>query len=506
MKIIQILLILAIITFFPSLMLASEIAYNENVLIVQYYNTTNEQFSKNISSHILTRKKINYNTEIITFNDESNLDLIINELQKNKTIKNIEKDTLLKIPNEEQMSIFFKQFNFTTTGYPKDHFYNLQWYLQYLKLNKIWNQINMPTNPVIVGVIDTGIETKHEDLLNKIHPEGYNFILNNNNIYDSHGHGTTVSGIIAAETNNYLGISGITGELDIKLLPLQVSEDGLIKTSNCIKAINYAIEKNADIVNMSFSSSYNSEILNQTIQNAINHGIIFIAGSGNNGYNNYHYPASYDNVISVGSIDQNENISYFSNYNDKIDLVAPGEMIYTTTIGNSYDYKKGTSYSTAIITGIVAILKSINPNLTQQEIYDILITTADDKGDVGKDIYYGYGVINALNAFYKIIETEQDIYKEWEAQYNVDKNKLWTITFNQNINKITVNLNSVYITDNNNNKLIQDVFVVNNKILINPPLNGYSSENSYTLYINKDIESENNKKNSNAIKMIFTIR
>lgn len=436
------------------------------------------------------------NIEILKLSNKQNLNDVIKELKQDESIELVEEDIVF----------YIDEFNDHTLTSIDDLHFNKQWALNYLNIPKVWNKIEPTNKTIIVAVIDTGIETQHEDLKNKIHPDGYNFILDNNEIYDLHGHGTNISGVIAAEANNLKGITGITGLLDIQILPLQVSQDGSIKLSDFIKAINYAIDKDVDIINASFSSSNYSEILNQVIQDAINQGIIFVAGSGNNGYNNYHYPASYDNVISVGSIGKDENVSYFSNYNDKVDIVAPGEKIYTTTINNSYVYKGGTSLSTSIVSGVIAIMKSINPSLTQQEIYDILITTANDKGEEGKDIYYGYGIINPLNAINKIYNYESEIYKNWGIKIDVEKNKIWTIKFNKNVDELYVSSENVYIKDIYGNKIIQDICVDNNKIIIYPPVEEYLFENSYKLYVTDKIKSINNDYLIENVEMMFIVK
>jgi len=457
----------------------------ENNLIIKYKNT---------KKHINNNYFNNSNIEILQLNENENIESIILELKNNPDIKSVEKDEKLYILEQDSFTI-------------NDPFYNQQWYLDCIKIPKVWQKLNtnLKTNPIVIAVIDTGIETTHEEFKNKIHPEGYNFILNNDNIYDIHGHGTNVSGVICAETNNFIGIAGIVDNLDVKILPLQAaSNNGTLFTSDVIKAIDYAIKKNVDVINMSIGVGSYSETLNETIQKAVNKGIIVIAGAGNKGINSYNYPASYDNVISVGSIDENKNISYFSNYNDKVDIVVPGENIYTTNINNSYKNKGGTSFSTAIVSGVVAILKSVESSLTSQEIYNILTTTAEDRGELGKDDYYGYGVVNTLNAINNVIVNDNEC-KIWETQYDVINNKIWTIKLNMLIDDSTVN-NNVYILDENKIKLDQVILTENDKIIIYPPSKNYINGKSYNLYIKNNIKSKNGKQLINPIRMEFIIK
>lgn len=285
-----------------------------------------------------------------------------------------------------------------------DTYYPRQYWLNNLNMEDAWGKLTPTDNIIKVAVIDSGIDTTHEDLRNRIAPGGYNFIFDNNYVYDINGHGSAVSGVIAAETNNYKGIAGVCGTLNVKVLPLQAAfYDGAMYVSDCIKAINYAVRQNVDVINMSIGGDQYSEIANRTLQNAIKNNIIVVASAGNDGTSQYHYPASYDNVISVGSVSNNNKVSSFSNHNDKIDVVAPGETILTTHKYNSYNVYTGTSFSCPIVAAVAALGKTQKQSINPNDVINAIIATSDDKGAIGKDIYYGYGLINPSSFLEKFI-------------------------------------------------------------------------------------------------------
>lgn len=265
-------------------------------------------------------------------------------------------------------------------SYPDDPYYPFQWGLYWVRSKDAWNIIfdNDSKKPVTVAVIDSGIDLNHEDLKNRISDRGYNFLLGNNDIYDLLGHGTKISGIIAATTNNGIGISGVGGNSDIRILPLQVSNyKGESYLSDVLDAVEYAIELKVDVINLSLGSNKYSQIENDTLQKAISKGIVVVAAAGNSEDSSYIYPASYDNVISVGSISSNGEISYFSNLNDKVDIFAPGEGILSTDIDDSYSYNNGTSFAAPIVSGVISVLIANKPSLTVTEISSIIQNTAD---------------------------------------------------------------------------------------------------------------------------------
>ncbi|MDD2496271.1 MAG: S8 family serine peptidase [Bacilli bacterium] len=341
--------------------------------------------------------------------------------------------------------------------------------------------------PIKIAIIDSGII--NNKYLHSYTITGYNFLENNNDYTDEHGHGTKVTSIIvdlAKETN-----------LNIELFPLKVvNKEGRSSTNNVIKAINYSIEQKVDVINISMTNKNDTIELKNAIQNAQMNNIIIVAGVGNNGENVELYPASYENVISVGSIAQNKNISWFSNYNDKISIVAPGENITTMELDGSYGLHGGTSFSTAFVTFEVALLKIKYPELNNDDIIKVIKETAIDMGELDKDNYYGYGIINYNNAINYAYEALKK-YKKWETALDIPANKPWTIVFNDLV-KSTGNIS---IIDEYYNNLSIDSQINENKVTIKP-LQNYKSNEIYSLIIENTISSKNIDLKEN-VKMKF---
>jgi len=285
--------------------------------------------------------------------------------------------------------------------------------------------------------------------------------------------------------------------LNIELFPLKVvNKEGRSSTDNVIKAINYAIEQKVDIINISMTNKNNTIELKTAIQNAQINNIIIVAGVGNNGENIELYPASYENVISVGSIAQNKNISWFSNYNDKISIVAPGENITTMELDGSYGLHGGTSFSTSFATFEVALLKAKYPELNNDDIIKIIKETAINIGEIDKDTYYGHGIINYNNAIHHAYDALKE-YKKWELMSNVLPNNSWTITFNDLV-KSTGDIN---IIDEYYNNIPINLQINENKIKIEP-LQNYKSNEIYSLVIENTISSKDINLKEN-VKMKF---
>ncbi|NEO84033.1 MAG: S8 family serine peptidase [Spirulina sp. SIO3F2] len=223
---------------------------------------------------------------------------------------------------------------------------------------------------VVIGVIDTGVDYTHPDLVNQMWTNpgeianngidddgngyvddvyGYDFAYNDADPFDGHSHGTHVAGTIAATQNNSIGISGVAPQAKIMAIKF-LSDGGSGSTFNAIKAVEYATLMGANLTNNSWGGGGYSQALYDAIAAAGEAGQLFIAAAGNDyGQNNDispHYPSNYDldNVISVAATDHNDQLAYFSNYGPTtVDLGAPGQSILSTVPGGGYGYKSGTS-------------------------------------------------------------------------------------------------------------------------------------------------------------------
>ncbi len=260
---------------------------------------------------------------------------------------------------------------------------------------------------VMVAVLDTGIDRRHTDFQGSVILPGYDVIRGKTGVNtDTNGHGTKVSGLISATANNGFGSAGVSPHAS--LLPIRVTDrDTVISSANLVSGIYFAVSAGAKIINMSLGGYSSSVAEEDAINYAISKGCILIASSGNDGAYEYGgdnmYPASYEGVISVGSVDEEGKVSAFSQHNNKVSVVAPGEqipvMVYEAGI-SEYRYEKGTSFSAAIVSGIavlaVSYLDSSVP-FGSGEFYSLIKTTGKQK----RDNYYGHGIINAAEILQK---------------------------------------------------------------------------------------------------------
>ena len=293
---------------------------------------------------------------------------------------------------------------------------------------------------VIIAVLDTGIDFDHPDLANtdeveKISSNGYDFVNNDNDPSDDHGHGTFMAGLAAAKTNNVEGIAGVSWNSQI--LPLKVvdsDETGYV--SWLVEAIIYAVVKGrgdlgndetnpVDVISMSlgFPLEPGEEedpdvlLLEEALAYAHANGVVCVASAGNEG-SSVTYPAAYEEYcLAVASTDYNDSIPYWSNFGPEVDVAAPGLKIvgpvptwFPGLIWNDftlppYGFADGTSASTAIVSGFAALIKSLKPWLEPDEIMDIIRFSADDVNAdeyPGKDEFIGYGRINMEKALVPI--------------------------------------------------------------------------------------------------------
>lgn len=281
------------------------------------------------------------------------------------------------------------------------------WHLQITKTNKAWG-LSRGSKDIIVAIIDTGIDIHHPDLsenlwknekefkgkpgvdddhngyIDDIH--GWNFTDNSNRIWDHHGHGTHVAGIIGGKGK--ICEPGVAPEVQLMVLKYYDSNSsGNKNLKNTIKAIRYAIENGAHMINFSGGGYEPSRKEESTIAEAFLKDILFVAAAGNdktNLENKPYYPASYKlpNIFSVGSTDVKDHHSYFSNRGSNITAHAPGTKIFSTLPPSRCGYLTGTSQSTPIFTGGAVLIKASKPNAQVVDIINYLKKTTDTKSDL----------------------------------------------------------------------------------------------------------------------------
>ena len=256
-----------------------------------------------------------------------------------------------------------------------------------------------------VAVLDTGV-SNIPDL--EIYG-GVSFVSSESGYYDDNGHGTSVAAIIAAKQNQ-LGTIGVAPKVELYSLKIMDS-NGHGSYSQVIEAINWCIENEINIVNMSFGGKEYSKLLHETIQNAVSKGIIFIAAAGNVGYGEETelYPALYPEVISVGAVTKDYSRAEFSSTGREIDVVSPGVGILTSDVNGNFNRFSGTSAAASFVTGALSVLWSAFPDLSSEQITSVLYQSATPLGNKHE---FGYGLINLAKALKLTDESFDKIYDD----------------------------------------------------------------------------------------------
>jgi subtilisin family serine protease len=387
-------------------------------------------------SHI-TRNEFDGNTCLLKINYSSEKDAlqIANELYETGLFEYAEPDLLLFINYETNDIYFSNQWGLNNTG-------------QYggtngidIKATQAWN-ITTGSSNVKIAILDSGVDLLHSDLTSNLLP-GYDTTGGGNNGNDTYGHGTACAGIAAAKGNNNIGIAGVA--YDCSILPIHMGSSPL--ASRVADGLNWAIQNGANVVSMSFSTTETNAV-NTALSQAVSSGCVPVAATGNDDNSTVSYPARNSNVIAVGAVSPcgqrksptscDTETSWGSNYGTALAIVAPGVLISTTDIrGNggfnpdtpihpwcggtilTSDYSNldytvwfnGTSAATPHVAGVAALILSVNPSLTVQQVRNIMESTAQK---VRPDLYtysttsghpngtwnneMGYGLVNAYAA------------------------------------------------------------------------------------------------------------
>lgn len=274
---------------------------------------------------------------------------------------------------------------------PNDPRYGNQWHLPKIQAPTSWSSTK--ADNTVIAILDTGVDSAHSDLSSKMLP-GWNAVDGSTNSSDVHGHGTAVAGTAAATTNNANGVAGVAWNAQILPVRITNSSDGWAYWSDIARGLNWAADQSADVANISYGVSNSSAVTNAAQYMRSKGGLVVVA-AGNDGVD----PGFNDNpyMISVSATDSSDNKTSWSNYGAFIDIAAPGASIQTTTRGGGYGNWNGTSFSSPVAAGVVALIQGANPTLTPDEVEQILKSSADKiAGDIHP--YYGHGRINAAVA------------------------------------------------------------------------------------------------------------
>jgi len=388
----------------------SATAYQEQEIIVKYKPTVNsqsvEEFEK--ENNLVTISSVNRpEGKIVKYqiSKDQNMEELLEDYNKKENVAWAE-------PN----------YIYYPTAIPQDQYYNnYQWNMVNMNMEAAWD-VTKGDNSVVVAVIDTGIVPNHPDLKDNL-LQGADFVggvksypiesysitdynpIDESTYQQGGSHGTHVSGIIGAVSNNITGVAGINW--NVKILPIR----GLTKTGgtswDIAEGIYYAIDQGADVINMSFGGNHSSYYQHEAVKDAVDAGITIIAATGNEGSTVY-YPAAYPETIAVGAVGRKNIKTAYSNYGPEVDVVAPGGD-YGESIISTWGYYKdsstiadyngmiGTSMATPHVSGLAALLVASGIN-NPEEIRSRLINNTIDLGDNGKDNYYGYGLVDAYAA------------------------------------------------------------------------------------------------------------
>lgn len=372
--------------------------------------------------------------------DNSKIEYVSDEIIV-KFKEDIESFRVIKVPEgkvgekikeySKRADVIYAELNYMAYALwvPNDPYYSSQWHLDNpvyggIRMEEAWG-ISQGDPSVVVAIIDTGIAYENyrnycqaPDLAQTSFVQGYDFVNNDRHPNDDNRHGTHVAGTVAQSTNNSLGVAGVA--FKTSLMPVKVlNKLGSGTYATVAKGIRYAADKGAKVINLSLGGSSSNTTLKDAIAYAYNKGVTIIAACGNDNAPSCSYPAAYDDyVIAVGATQYDETKAPYSNYGPSIDLVAPGGnnkvdqnndgyadgVLQQTFINSSqvctfaYYFFQGTSMATPHVSGVAALLIANGNATTPDEIRAALQETAEDKGAIGPDTTYGYGLVDASAA------------------------------------------------------------------------------------------------------------
>ncbi len=310
-------------------------------------------------------------------------------------------------------------------GAPNDPEYSKQWGHNADRINSAaaWD-ITTGSTSITIAIIDTGIDAGHPDLAGKI-VAGYDFVAGDSDPRDENGHGTHVAGIAAANTNNGVGVAGMSW--GARIMPVRVLDSsGSGYTADILSGINWAVAHGAKVLNLSLGGTGGTQAMQDAINAAHNAGVLVVAAMGNSRTkgNPVNYPAAYANVMAVAATGQGDVYAPYSQYGSHCDISAPGGNmsfyqdsrgiystlptydVYMTThesFHKNYDYVHGTSQASPYVAGLAALIWSVAPSLTPDQVQMTIQNMADDLGPAGWDQDYGWGRIDAARTLQALV-------------------------------------------------------------------------------------------------------
>ena len=347
--------------------------------------------------------------DVAFLSSDSELPAGVEEVRASENLYKTSDETLLRELEEAGMLVYAEpDYVVTLEDVPDDPYWTngTQWSLSMLGMEEVWAQ-ELTGSGVRVGVIDSGIYAHHEEFAGTAIVPGTNYCEaadseGRTDTSDTVGHGTFVSGIIAAGTNNGTGVAGMAP--GVELVPLKCFTENTGSMSAIVAAIYGGVnDYGCQILNMSWGLETESETLKEAIAYAAQAGVLMVAAAGNvtgggtsTGSDPLNYPAAYDTVISVGAVDREKEIASFSYQNESVFVTAPGKNLIGLNKSGASAYKtgSGTSFAAPAVTAAAALALTVRPELTQAELAEALRDTAEDLGDPGYDTVYGWGLLH----------------------------------------------------------------------------------------------------------------
>ena len=356
--------------------------------------------------------------------DPARRDAIVAALEQRAEVEIAEPDSEISLsPGEAELRAPLEEP--AQPGFPNDPLYIKQWHLRQIGMPAAWKLAD--GNGVIVAVLDTGVAyedyktfTLLPDLKGLEFVKPYDFVGNTKHANDDHGHGSHVTGTIAQMTNNGIGVAGVAR--NVKIMPLKVlSGSGSGSVAGIADAIRYAADNGAKVMNMSLGGAFPSKVLAKAVAYAHKKGVVVVCAAGNESRNRVGYPAAYPGAIAVSATQDDEAVTFYSNYGKDIDIAAPGGntrdknggrentdggvLQNTIEIGNptknGYYAFMGTSMASPHVAGVAALI--VGEGVTDPDAVEKILKDSARKptNQTYTSDKYGAGIMDAPAAILK---------------------------------------------------------------------------------------------------------
>jgi len=282
---------------------------------------------------------------------------------------------------------------------PNDPDYSSQWHLPKINTQFAWP--DSMGDGVVVAILDTGVNASHPDLAANMLP-GYNSADGSFITTDANGHGTAVAGTVGAAFNNSVGVASVAP--NVQIIPIRVTNrsDGYASFSDIARGLTWAADNGAKVANISYVASVSSAVTSSAEYFKSKGGVV-VSSAGNSGTEAT--AADNPHIITVSASDSSDQITSWSSFGNFVDVIAPGSNIRTTTSSGGYGNWSGTSFSSPVVAGVVALIMAANSALAPDQVEMILESSAKDLGTLGWDKRFGHGRVDSAAAVLQALNT-----------------------------------------------------------------------------------------------------